>query len=54
MPCPLDDARKRQLAAAMDGSRAMDELAALAKTMAPNFDFQARLRHLAARGMFAR
>jgi hypothetical protein len=53
MPCPLDDARKRQLAAAMDGSRAMDELATLAKTMAPNFDFQVWLRHLAARGMFA-
>jgi len=54
MPCLLDDARKRQLAVAMDGSRAMDELAALAKTMAPTFDFQAWLRHLAARGMFAR
>ncbi|MEO5915059.1 MAG: class I SAM-dependent methyltransferase [Luteolibacter sp.] len=48
----LDDSR-RKIAAAMDGSRSADELAALAKTMLPDLDFLAWLRHLAARGMFA-
>jgi hypothetical protein len=52
MPCHLDDERKRQLAAAMDGSRTMDELTALANTNAPDFNVAAWLKHLAARGMF--
>ena len=53
LPCLLDDDRKRRLAMAMDGSRTMDELAALAKSIAPDFNFPAWIRHLAARGMFA-
>ncbi|MEI6175318.1 MAG: class I SAM-dependent methyltransferase [Verrucomicrobiota bacterium] len=51
-PCLLDDERKRQIAILMDGSRTIDELTALAKTIAPDFNFPAWLRHLAARGMF--
>ena len=53
MPCHLDDEHKRQLAAAMDGSRTKDELAVLANAIAPNFNFPAWLRHLAARGLFS-
>jgi hypothetical protein len=53
MPCPLDDERKRQIAILMDGTRSVDELTAQAKTIAPDFNFPAWLRHLAARGMFA-
>jgi hypothetical protein len=53
MPCLLDDERKRRLAMLMDGSRTIDALAAQAKTIAPDFNFPAWLRHLAARGMFA-
>lgn len=53
MPCQLDDERKRQIAMLMDGSRTIDELTALAKTIAPDFNFPAWLKHLAARGMFA-
>jgi hypothetical protein len=52
-PCLLDDERKKQMAIAMDGSRTVDDLTALAKAIAPNFDFGAWLRHLAACGMFA-
>lgn len=51
-PCHLDDSRKQQLALAMDGNRKIDELTELAKTIAPRFDFQKWLNHLAARGMF--
>ncbi|MEI6178433.1 MAG: class I SAM-dependent methyltransferase [Verrucomicrobiota bacterium] len=52
MPCHLDDERKRQLAAAMDGSRTQHDLECLAKTIAPEFNLPAWLGHLAARGMF--
>ncbi|MES2658897.1 MAG: methyltransferase domain-containing protein [Verrucomicrobiota bacterium] len=51
-PCLLDDERKQQIAVAMDGTRLADDLATLAKSIAPDFDFQAWLRHLAQRGMF--
>jgi trans-aconitate methyltransferase len=50
-PCHLDE-NCRMIALAMDGSRPVEELAALAKTIAPKLDFQNWLGHLAARGMF--
>ncbi len=50
-PCPLEGAW-RQIAAAMDGTRHVEELAALAKTIDAKLDFQTWLGHLAARGMF--
>lgn len=53
-PCLLDDARKQQLAKAMDGTRSVVALAALAKAIDPNFNFASWLAHLAARGMFTR
>lgn len=52
-PCLLDDACKQQIAVAMDGTRTADELAALAKSVAPNIDFPPWLSHLTSRGMFA-
>ena len=51
-PCLLDDARKQRIAVAMDGTRRIDELTNLAKTIAPDFEFTQWLAHLAARGMF--
>jgi SAM-dependent methyltransferase len=52
-PCLLDDERKRHLASAMDGTRTLGELTALANSRAPEFKFAAWLGHLAARGMFS-
>lgn len=51
-PCHLDD-RWQPVAAAMDGSRSVADLVALAKTIDPNLDVRTWLGHLAARGMFA-
>lgn len=51
-PCHLDD-RWQPVAVAMDGSRSVADLVALAKTIGPNSDLQTWLGHLAARGMFA-
>jgi hypothetical protein len=51
-PCHLDEACQR-IALAMDGSRSVAELEALAKTIAPRLDFQTWLGHLATRGIFA-
>jgi hypothetical protein len=50
--CPLDGPW-RKIAIAMDGSRPVEDLAALAKTIAPKLDFQTWLGNLAARGMFS-
>ncbi|MGL4399219.1 MAG: methyltransferase [Luteolibacter sp.] len=50
-PCLLEGAW-RQIATAMDGTRPVEELAALAKTIDPKLDFGTWLSHLAARGMF--
>jgi trans-aconitate methyltransferase len=50
-PCHLDETCQR-LALAMDGSHPVEDLAALAKAIAPKLDFQTWLGHLAARGMF--
>jgi len=50
-PCHLDDAQRRMVLA-MDGSRSLEELAALAKTLDPKLDFQVWIGHLAARGLF--
>lgn len=50
-PCCLDVA-ERQVGLAMDGSRSVAELAALAGTIAPKLDFHAWLGKLAARGVF--
>lgn len=50
-PCPLAESW-RQIATAMDGSRPVEELAALAKTIDPKLDLTSWLGHLATRGMF--
>jgi SAM-dependent methyltransferase len=50
-PCPLEGSR-RQIAAAMDGTRPVEELVALAQAMEPKLDLHPWLGHLAARGMF--
>lgn len=47
------DGPRRQLAAAMDGTRSLDELAVLANSLMPQLDFRAWCRHLASRGMFS-
>ena len=52
-PCLLNDARKQQIAVAMDGTNRIDALTTLANTIAPDFDFNRWLNHLAARGMFS-
>jgi len=51
-PCSFEDARL-QVAMAMDGTRSIDELAALSRSVMPKLDFHAWLRSMAARGMFA-
>ena len=51
-PCRFEDARV-QVAMAMDGTRSIDELAALSKSVVPQLDFHAWLAWLAERGMFA-
>jgi trans-aconitate methyltransferase len=51
-PCHLDETCQR-IALAMDGSHPVEELAALAKAIAPKLDFQTWLGHLSARGMFS-
>lgn len=51
-PCTHDEGRQ-QIAKAMDGSRSIEELAALSSSVMPNLDFHGWLAHLAARGMFA-
>lgn len=52
VPCSFEDARI-QVAAAMDGTRSIDELAAFSKSVIPQLDFHAWLGWLAERGMFA-
>lgn len=51
-PCSFSDDRY-QVAAAMDGTRSIDELAAISKSLIPQLDFHAWLGWLAERGMFA-
>lgn len=51
-PCSFVDER-HQVAAAMDGTRSIDELAAISKSLIPQLDFHAWLGWLAERGMFA-
>jgi len=51
-PCSFVDERY-QVAAAMDGTRSIDELAAFSKSVMPQLDFHAWLGWLAERGMFA-
>lgn len=53
VPCSFEDDRQ-QIAVAMDGSRSIDELSALAASIMPQLDFHAWLGHLAGRGMFCR
>ncbi len=50
--CLHNDSRKQQMAAAMDGTRHVDDLVSLAKKIAPDFDFNSWLAHLASRGIF--
>lgn len=50
-PYGPDEAR-RKLATHMDGTRSMEELTALAKTLKPQLDFPAWTTYLASRGMF--
>ncbi len=50
-PCRLDEAGQR-IAVAMDGSHSVEELAALARSIAPKLDFQTWLGQLVVRGMF--
>ncbi|GAA5484135.1 class I SAM-dependent methyltransferase [Haloferula sargassicola] len=42
----------RSMVAALDGTRTLDELAALARHEAPDLDFHPWIRHLAGRGLF--
>jgi len=49
--CTLDDAQ-RQLVLAMDGSRSLDDLAALAKSRSTHLDLHVWLGNLASRGLF--
>ncbi len=51
-PCNFVDERY-QVAAAMDGTRSIEELATLSRSVMPQLDFHAWLAHLAERGMFA-
>lgn len=51
-PCSFEDARS-QVAVAMDGTRSIDELAALSRAVMPQLDFHAWIGYLAERGMFA-
>ncbi len=52
-PC-LFPAAHYQVLAAMDGSRSLHELAALAKSACPELHFDPWLRHLASRGFFSK